>query len=117
MAEAGADNIRKELPAVLGAPREGVTPKEETREQAFLRRVDGDYSASETREGTDPTWRGLPTTRCGRSVRGTKGRSATVASAPRCERGHMGQIEQDIQEHIVPDVAPPFCAESAQDLT
>ena len=36
---AGADDIRKERQAVLGALREGAQPREGTREQAFLRRV------------------------------------------------------------------------------
>ena len=47
---AGADDIRKERQAVLGALREGAQPREGTREQAFLRRVYENFTASEVRE-------------------------------------------------------------------
>ena len=47
---AGADDIRKERQAVLGALREGAAPRDEIKEDALLRRVYGNFTASEVRE-------------------------------------------------------------------
>ena len=47
---AAADDIRKERQAVLGALREGAAPRDEIQEGALLRRVYGNFTASEVRE-------------------------------------------------------------------
>lgn len=110
---AGADDIRKERQAVLGALRTGAEPRDETQEDALLRRVYGNFTGAEVREtceGRGPHLARLPddaaracapgcctcTARSGlrnpppgaasTSPWRAHSASATVASAPRCER-------------------------------